>query len=134
MNLITEAERESIKAQLAELDAAQEAIRKARKPFDDAVMAVEGVREALLERYEAETAGTCATCGKLLFTGEKGYRDEDVVQCAEHAPTFADWQANIEAGPDAFEDAEVYQQSAEALAKHLSAGAALTDTIPLFEL
>lgn len=86
---LTEAEREKLHDKLKGLDDAAAKIREARKPFDDALSVVEGLKDELLEEHEANVAGSCINCGKLLLVGEMGQSHEDAgPSCVECSPTF----------------------------------------------
>jgi hypothetical protein len=88
---LTDEDREKLKARLDEIAAAEETIRKARKPFDDAIGALDTVRQQLLDEHEAEIADTCEGCSRLLFVGELGHRCADgPTLCLSCSPTWND--------------------------------------------
>lgn len=82
--------------------------------------------EALLEAEEALEengyfVGRCDTCGTFLFEGDRGFRysDDDIFECAEHAPTVADsleyWRNELKSdGLD-----EDFRRQAESAIAHL---------------
>lgn len=128
-----ENDRASLKAELAELDKAEDAIRTARKPFDDAIMAVETVRSNLLEKHDVEIAGSCEACSRLLFIGDMGYRYEDCTVCEACAPSYADAEENWSKNDDKC-DAEDKAAFLSTLAAHLAAGGSRSDKLPACEL
>lgn len=86
---LTEQEREKLHEKLKGFDDAAAKLREARKPFDDALMVVETLKEELLEEHEADVAGSCLNCGKLLLVGELGHDHEDAgPSCVECSPTW----------------------------------------------
>lgn len=133
---MTPEDREKLEEELKGLDAAEAAIRAAMKPFDDALRAVETLRENLLERHDADRVGTCETCGKTLFEGDLGYSysDGEVKLCAEHAPTYGDWKRTTEDEPEAYESAGHLAEAKEQIHDHLAAGGSLDDKVQLFPL
>lgn len=125
---MTDAERAALLEQLRDLDAAQAKIAEARKPFDAATSAIEGVKEALLERHEAEIAGRCETCDRLLFYGDRGHRcDDGPIVCEEHAPTWADikeeWTCAVDPDPDDLREALADVEA------HVAGGGSLEDKV-----
>lgn len=127
-------ERDVLKEELAALDAAEVSIRKARRPFDEAIDAVETVKQNLLDKHAVEIAGHCEGCGRLLFVGDKGFRcDDGPILCAECSPTFGDAEGNWKSEPEDHEP-ERKQTFMEGLAAHLAAGGTRADKLPLFEL
>jgi hypothetical protein len=88
---MTEEQRDELRQQLTELGAAIAEIEKARKPFDLAISALVGVREALLEQHEADVVGTCEGCSNPILSGELGHSCNDgPVLCEACAPTWND--------------------------------------------
>lgn len=121
-------ERVKLAEELGALSKAQESIRAARKPFDDAIAAIEEVYENLLYKHEVEIAGSCEGCDRLLFVGEMGHRCEDgPLLCEEHAPTYGDvkrqWEEKDDADPDERQDA------INAAETHVAAGGSLGDKV-----
>jgi hypothetical protein len=126
--------RQKLKDQLGEFDAAMASIRAARKPFDDAIAAIDNAKDAVLAEHEAEVVGECEGCTKLLLVGDKGFRCEDgPILCADCSPTFGDAE---EQWLDGLNDDEPERKAAffEGLEKHLAAGGSRSDKLPLYEL
>lgn len=128
--------RETLAEELAALDKAEDAIRVAMKPFSDALLAVETLRENLLEKHGTDHVGSCETCGRALFEGDLGYSysDAEVKLCAEHAPTYADWKRTTEGEPEAYDSLDHLASAKKQIADHLAAGGSLDDKVPLFPL
>lgn len=83
-------ERDALREQLAGLEIAMASLETARQPFDEAISAVYGIKEALLERHETDVVGKCETCMEVVFEGDLAHIAEDVMFCLEHAPTWGD--------------------------------------------
>ena len=128
-----EATRDELDEQIKELDEAMGKIEAARKPYDDALSAIYGVREALLEKHEVDIAGNCETCTALLFVGGQGHRSNEgeILFCADCSPTWNDIQAQWDEAAD--HDPDDMSGYLEAKQAHLDGGGRLTDKV-LFEL
>jgi len=88
---LDEAGREKLRDQLKVLDDGIAAIHQARKPFDDAIMALDTQKQQLLDDHDADVAGTCEGCNTLLLAGDKGHDCNDgPVLCEACAPTWND--------------------------------------------
>lgn len=139
-----ELRREDIKGALAVYDAAisaaEEAARPARaalKPFQDEIDRSREARELYLDGLGVEVAGTCETCGKLLFCGEPGQRpfddDSEIIVCAEHGMTYGNlrshWQEDWVDESDSYH-VEGRAAALKAVDDHLAAGGSLDDIIP----
>lgn len=121
--------RQLITDQLKALDEALAACEVATKPFRAAESAIVEARELLLDHYSVEIAGHCESCGKLVFVGERGHRDDDgIVLCAEHSPTWDDaeksWQS---AEPE--DDPDRHEAFTASFAAHLAAGGSRDDKL-----
>lgn len=121
---MTDEERAALKDELKGLSDAQAAIEAASKPFDDALRAIEQVRDALLERHGVEIAGECETCERLLFAGDKGHVCGDgPVLCEDCSPTYADLQKQLlERSQSGGFSEDDLQEQRDSLAAYLSAG------------
>lgn len=131
-----DATRQSLKETLACFDEAEDAIRKARKPFDDAIIKIDEARSNILERHDAEIVGECEGCSKLLIVGDKGYRyDDGPILCEGCSPTFAEADENWDGCTDVDgEDAERKQAFKQMFAAHLAARGGKDDKLPLGDL
>lgn len=110
--------REELVEQLKELDDAMAQIDKARLPFDRAMSALYGQKERLLERHEADIAGSCEGCSDVIFMGEPAHIGEEMMFCEACAPTWADckksWEEALERGDVDEEEALLHLSSIEA--------------------
>ena len=122
-------QREELIERIAGLDTAIQAIEKARKPFDEAMYAVIMVKDELLERHEAEIAGTCEGCSHTVLNGEKGYRcSEGEILCRACAPTYRDEKKELENAREADDgDPDEIQGSLSAIEAHVKGGGSLDD-------
>lgn len=129
--MLTEQKRETLQEELAGLGAAMDKVLTARIPFDDAISAIEAVRDGLLERYNVDIVGNCEGCGCIILAGDEGHRTaEDVLLCKEHSPTWADVEEQYEnmRPDDAFGiDPEDIVFGKEAAAAHIADGGSLDD-------
>ena len=127
---MTSLERQLFSEELAALDEADDSIRQAMKPFYDALLAVETLRDNLLTKHEAEVAGHCDGCAALILTGERGHRCADgEVLCFACAPTWRDlknqWRKST-----TDDDGGVIDEALAGLAAaeaHVKGGGALAD-------
>lgn len=126
---MTDDEREKLKERLDALDKASGKILEARKPFDEALNAIDDVREGLLAEHDADVLGTCEHCMRLMFEGELGFRYEDgPIMCEACAPTWSDLKVEqdelIVSGnfEDSYEDAEAAKDARESVLGHIEAG------------
>lgn len=95
---LTDDQRDALDTKLKRLDAAIAGIEKARRPFDDAIAALQEQRDCTLEDYgvDGDPIGNCAHCGILLLPGDLGHCDSEasLVWCEACAPTWNDVLAN----------------------------------------
>lgn len=148
MRALTDQQRQDFATAWAALAARDAEIEAARKPLDDALKPfirqaceVEEEREQLIDRIGADFAGKCESCSKPLFCGDLGsrpYGDEaSIIYCAEHGLTYADlrrsWE-DVPADEDDEDRADSRRLSMALVDGHLSAGGALTDIVPPYEL
>lgn len=100
---MTDEQGEALQERLKELDAAGSAILDARKPFDDALRAVDQVREGLYADAGLEPLDEiCETCERHLFVGDLGHRCADgPVLCEECSPTWNELKTDWNDGKDA---------------------------------
>lgn len=122
--------REALRGQLDELDKAAEEIETAMKPFRLALNAVEGVREALLERHDAEIAGKCEGCLDPIFSGDKAYTDGsgEVTFCERCAPTWGDLRKEtLEMPDDAWDEPDGRQRCLDMIEAHVAGGGSLDE-------
>ena len=89
---MTDEQRETLGRQLADLDEAIAGLEATRKPFDDAISVVYGVKEELLGAHDAEIVGRCETCMEPIFAGDLAWTDGsgEITLCEAHAPTWGD--------------------------------------------
>jgi hypothetical protein len=137
---LSEAQRISIREQLAEFDKATKSIEVALKPLEDVRRAIEDARAMFLEPY-GDVSGSCEGCTKMLFDGELGYREEDgIILCVDCGPTYTDWKSNCERvinDPSLVDEPDEIGFANDALkqiAEHLAGGGSLTDKLPAFPL
>lgn len=122
---LTDTQREVLHARLKSLDEAEAKIAAARKPFDEAIAAIEMVRDGLMEEAGAvEIAGTCETCDRLIFEGEQGFTYEDgPTFCADHAPTWTNMLAMaLESKPEDYDEPEDREAAIAHAQAHISDG------------
>jgi hypothetical protein len=134
-------DREILKAKLDEIEAGIRTLASLRRtvsqPFDEGIGILEAHRDEMLEAHDAEIAGRCGSCEKLLLAGEQGnahfYADEsEMIFCAECAPCWGDIKTHWEEFPaDAAdeEQVEMMKTALEGVATHLAAGGKLEDKI-----
>lgn len=137
MTRMTDKERETLRNNLTSLDAAEDVIRKARKPFDSALHAIEEVRAGLLESHEINgEIANCGECGAIILEGEPSYSYEDgPILCADDAPTWGDVKssntellatADADTDPDDIERANLAIAAAD---EHVAGGGSLADKV-----
>lgn len=124
--------------QQAEVTKSMEPLCAALAPLIDQEAAIDDEREAFLESEGVEVAGTCDTCGRLLFAGERGsqpWEDESLITyCAEHAMTYGDLKRHwsVENPPRDDEDpddAEHRETVLKWVADHVAGGGSLDDKV-----
>lgn len=126
---LTLEQREDLQRQVKELDEAMEEVIKARYaiagPFDQALAALQGQKDTLLERHEVDIAGKCETCGCMILVGEKGYTYADepgIMFCEEHSPTWASELESAKELIEAADDPSEYQAFLELAQSKVDAG------------
>jgi hypothetical protein len=120
----------ALREQIAALDKADAALDKAMKPFRAAQREIVAARELLLEAHQAEVAGVCEECGKILFAGEQGHScAEGELFCSAHAPTYGDWQAQLDDEARAGDEDGTVAEGRRTIADHLAGGGNLGDRI-----
>lgn len=130
--IITDADRAAIDVMLKGFDAARAAIEEQMAPLLRVVDIITDGRETLLEHYGIQPTGRCERCEKLLFVGEPGAKpfadSNEVVYCAEHAPTLGDlmdtWDRHETEG-ESTEETELREAFNESLKTHLTKGGSL---------
>lgn len=97
---------------------------------DAAIMAIEAVRDALLERHAVEIAGTCEGCERLLFVGEQGHYTEDdgCTLCVECSPTWGDIKRQWDE-PGVRDDPEARAAFYDAYNAHIANGGDATASV-----
>lgn len=122
--------RAQLRAQIKALETSISVLEVARSPFDAAISAVCDVKESLLDHHEAEIAGTCEGCAKIILAGDIGYRDDDVTLCETCAPTWGDCKEQTEAAlnldPDDDDRTHLHAFLAR-VAAHVAGGGSLSD-------
>jgi hypothetical protein len=126
---LTAEQREKLQEQLKALDAAAGKILAARKPFDEALAAVNAVHDGLLEEHGLEIADTCETCERLLFVGELGHSCTDgPTLCEACAPTWNDLKQQLDSDrslggyDESFESPEDAKDWADTVNAHIADG------------
>lgn len=134
--VVNDRDRAAIEVMLKGFDSAQAAVEEQMKPLLRVIDIIAEGRETLLEHYGVQTAGRCEHmgCGRLLFVGERGGRirgdDSEVLYCAEHAPTYADFKEfwdRIVATDDTDDEREARRHCSDLIAAHLADGGSLED-------
>jgi hypothetical protein len=120
--------RSALREQLDELAAAEEKLYAARKPFDDAIFAIDNVRESLLERHDADLCGRCEGCADIILKGDKAHIGEDVSLCEACAPTYRECKTSWEEAMarDDCDEADAKEVFA-AFERHVANGGSLDD-------
>lgn len=133
---ITDATRLMLAGMLAALDDAEGRVQDLMRPYDATIDRIRGVRDMLLEHHGGlSVAGKCESCDKMLFEGEPGYRCDDVILCADDAPTWGDWRSQLRAGcPDNMDPAE-YGEACATVERYFADGTASADVkLPMVPL
>lgn len=126
---ITDDQRQHIQANIAAMDGAIASMQKAAEPFVQAIEAIEGCRDKMLDDLGLEVVGHCEHCEKILFVGELGLRcDDGPVLCEEHAPTWDDARAQWSEDPAADEPNPDRADFMARYDAHIAAGGKGTDT------
>jgi hypothetical protein len=125
---LSDEQREKLHAQIKALDEVAAVVRKAMAPFENALSAVEDVRQQLLDDHDAAIAGTCE-CGRLLLVGELGHSCEDgPLLCETCAPTWNDMRRQYDDAKrrgdliDRFDSVADMQQADEAVDERIAGG------------
>lgn len=115
---MTPDQREKLQERIKSLDAQADNIRAAMKPFEDrvkpfqeALYAIEAVKEGLVEDAGVEVVGNCESCELILFAGDLGHRCADgPILCAACSPTWKDLldQYTAEGAAGSAEDPEAF--------------------------
>lgn len=129
---MTDEERDALREKLDGLAAAEQSIYDAMKPYRAALTALEATRDMLLAGIDADIAGKCESCSKLLFTGEPGHRcADDPILCEACAPTWGDisnqaQEIYLSRTTDS-DQIELADRNLEAVQAHVAAGGSLDD-------
>ena len=113
----------------------QMAANKKSMPILDALNAnnnafIEALDEIAGE-VESNCLGYCETCSLPLFEGDQGFHEVEagLYFCAEHSPTYQDWESAVADEPEAYEDKAARERGLQEIQEHLDAGGSLTDKI-----
>lgn len=129
--VFTPAQRQQFLEHLAQLKTSRESIEEAAMaPFRPAMLAIDEIEEDMFEQFSEQVVGPCEICSEIVFTGDKGHRDEDTHQCEKCAPTWgrmlADLQREQLNGDIALEELENFRES---YARHIEGGGSADDRI-----
>lgn len=124
---MTEKERANLDEILKAIDAAEEKLDVLSKPFREAESEIVNLREMILEQHETDLVGRCEFCDRPLFTGDKGHTSDDMILCAEHAPTWGDCKKSWEKAELDMEDDKAAFE--EALKAHLDGFGSIGDKV-----
>ncbi|HZQ01382.1 MAG TPA: hypothetical protein VFB13_17690 [Reyranella sp.] len=123
-----EAVRKEMAAAFMALQAKLEAVSKQMEPLRTVERDLQGEIEALFEKHGVAFAGHCEFCDRLLFAGERGHYDrEGAILCEPCAPTYGDWQQQLDGEKLPFDDPDDEADGRAAIAAHLAAGGSLDD-------
>jgi hypothetical protein len=102
MSKLTPEQREQLDEELAEANKIINLLHLQIQPTKQAIRLLESGRDAILERHGVncgfDDLEKCESCGAYILEDDKAYRYEDgPAFCEEHAPTWKETKAQIEA-------------------------------------
>lgn len=116
--------REKLKDKLDAIHLARKPIQEVRKPFDDALRAIDALHDAAVEEAGVELLDDiCEGCECILVVGDLGHRCGDgPVLCEACAPTWNDMAAQCREPDYMADDPEGRADALAAVEAHIAAG------------